>query len=95
MNLVTQAAKISPTSGEILDTMAWMKWQTNDRKDVVAMLQKAHSLSNSPDITYHLVVALDGSGQRDEAKKTLDALLQSGAPFQDMDQAKKLAAQWR
>jgi Flp pilus assembly protein TadD len=94
MKLITQAARISPRSGEILDTLAWMKWQQNDRKDVLPLLQRAHDLSPNPDITYHLAVALEGAGQRDEAKKTLTTLIASGAHFSELDQAKKLAAQW-
>jgi putative PEP-CTERM system TPR-repeat lipoprotein len=95
VELVTRAAALAPQSGEILDTLAWMKWQQNDRKDVIPMLQRARGLSRDPAIVYHLAVALDGTGKREDAKKALDALLASGAKFQEIEDARKLAAQLR
>jgi putative PEP-CTERM system TPR-repeat lipoprotein len=96
MALVSQAAKIQPQSAAILDTLGWIKWQNNDRNDALALLQRAHGLaSNDPDITYHLVVALDGSGKRDQAKLLLKQLLDSGVKFEDMADAKQLAVKWR
>ena len=96
MALVSQAAKIQPQSAAILDTLGWLKWQNNSKDDALALLQRAHGLSaNDPDITYHLVVALDGNGKRDQAKALLKQLLSSGAKFEDMADAKQLAAKWK
>jgi putative PEP-CTERM system TPR-repeat lipoprotein len=95
VQLVTQAVKLSPRSGEILDTLAWMKWEQNDRKDVVPLLQRARGLSANPAIVYHLAVALEGTGKREDAKKALDGLLASGAKFKEIEDARKLAVQWR
>jgi putative PEP-CTERM system TPR-repeat lipoprotein len=94
--LVSQAAKIQPQSAAILDTLGWLKWQTNAKQDALALLQRAHGLAGSdPDITYHLVVALDGNGKRDQAKALLKQLLSSGAKFEDMADAKQLAVKWK
>jgi len=96
MALVSQAAKIQPQSAAILDTLGWLKWQNNAKSDALALLQRAHNLAGSdPDIGYHLVVALDGSGKRDEAKALLNQILKSGAKFEDMAEAKQLAAKWK
>jgi putative PEP-CTERM system TPR-repeat lipoprotein len=94
--LVSQAAKIQPQSAAILDTLGWIKWQNNSKDGALELLQRAHSLSgNDPDIAYHLVVALDGSGKRAEAKALLTQLLKSGAKFEDIAEAKQLATKWK
>jgi Flp pilus assembly protein TadD len=96
MALVSQAAKIQPQSAAILDTLGWLKWQNNAKDDALALLQRAHGLaSKDPDIAYHLVVALDGNGKRDQAKALLTQLLASGAKFEDIANAKQLAAKWK
>ncbi|HVP86288.1 MAG TPA: XrtA/PEP-CTERM system TPR-repeat protein PrsT [Rhizomicrobium sp.] len=96
ITLVSQAAKIQPQSAAILDTLGWLKWQNNAKDDALSLLQRAHSLSaGDPDIAYHLAVALDGSGKRNEAKALLAQILKSGAKFEDMAEAKQLAAKWK
>jgi hypothetical protein len=40
-------------------------------------------------------VALDGNGKRDQAKALLKQLLSSGVKFEDMADAKQLAAKWK
>lgn len=91
--LVGQAAKIQPQSAAVLDTLGWLKWQANAKQEAVAILQRAYKLSgDDPDITYHLAVALEGTGKRVEAKALLNQLLRSGAKFEDMAEAKQLAA---
>ncbi len=47
-----------------------------------------------PDIRYHMVVALDKAGRRDEARKELDRLLKTGKAFPDVDKARVLRDQW-
>ena len=94
--LVSQAAKIQPQSAAILDTLGWLKWQMSAKDEALSLLQRAHGLSaNDPDITYHLVVALDGTGKRDQAKALLKQLLASGVKFDDIADAKQLAAKWK
>jgi len=96
MALVGQAAKIQPQSAAVLDTLGWLKWHNNAKEEAVALLQRAHTLSsNDPDIAYHLIVALDGTGKREQAKPLLKKLLSSGVQFEDIAAAKKLAAQWK
>ncbi len=96
MALVGKAAKIQPQSAAILDTLGWIKWQNNARDGALELLQRAHGLDGGdPDIAYHLVVVLDGSGKRDQAKALLKQLLASGAKFDDIANAKQLAAKWK
>lgn len=96
MQLVGLAAKIQPQSAAILDTLGWLKWQANDKKGAIALLERAHRLdSNDPEIAYHYVVTLDAAGKRNEAKTLLKKLLDSGAKFDSRDQASRLAAEWK
>ena len=91
-----RASKIAPESASVLDTLAWIKWLINDRGDVLPLLQRAHQNdAKNAEITYHLVLALDGSGRRDDAKKLLTELLASDQQFQDRNQAESLRANWR
>ncbi|MDE2181828.1 MAG: PEP-CTERM system TPR-repeat protein PrsT [Alphaproteobacteria bacterium] len=91
-----QAAKQAPTSPPVLDTLGWVKWQNKDGAGALPLLQKAHAAdAGNGEITYHLAVVLAGTGHRDEAKKTLAALLATNAPFEDRQKAVALTASWR
>jgi putative PEP-CTERM system TPR-repeat lipoprotein len=93
--LVSQAAKLAPDSPEVLDTLGWLRVQHKQAAEGVAPLTRAHQLRpEDGSITYHLVVALDGSGKHDAARGLLKALLASGKKFDDRDAAGQLAAKW-
>jgi len=95
LNLASQAARISPRSGEVLDTLAWLKWQQGDRKDGLNLLRRAHQLSPAqPSIAYHLAVALENSGDRSSARDVLQVALRPGADTGDRAEARKLEASW-
>jgi putative PEP-CTERM system TPR-repeat lipoprotein len=96
LQLASLAARIAPQSGAVLDTLGWIKWQQNDRSGALDLLRKAHALSPSePEIGYHLAVALDGNGKRDEARQTLQPILKSDISFKSQGDARKLADGWR
>ncbi len=95
LSLLSLAYKIAPDLVDVADSLGWVKLQAKDYKGALELLNKAHS--NRPkdgEITYHLVVALDASGNRPAAKGLLKALLSSGAKFDDLAKAQKLAAAW-
>jgi Flp pilus assembly protein TadD len=55
------------------------------------MLQKAVSLAPAaPELRYHLAVALSKSGDKVNARKELDKLLQDNKSFPQIDDAKAL-----
>jgi putative PEP-CTERM system TPR-repeat lipoprotein len=94
--LASRAAQVAPEAGSVLDTLAWIKWQQNDRKDVLDLLTRAHKVDpTNPEISYHLVLALDAAGKRSDAKATLNILLQTGTNFDDIANARALAAKWQ
>jgi putative PEP-CTERM system TPR-repeat lipoprotein len=95
IKLATQAAKLSPRSGEILDTLAWLKWQQNNRAESLTLLQRAHALSPSePNIAYHLALALDGTGNRAAAQGMLQAALKPNSGISNRGEAQSLQAKW-
>ena len=96
ISVLTLAQKIAPNSPDITDTLGWVKLQQKDAAGALALLNKAHAAKpGDGTITYHLVVALDANGQRGAARQLLTTLLASGAKFQDLPAATKLAAAWR
>ncbi|HKU63927.1 MAG TPA: tetratricopeptide repeat protein, partial [Rhizomicrobium sp.] len=96
LSLLTLAQRIAPNSADVADTLGWVKVQQKDVAGGLALLNKAHaSQPQDGEITYHLAVALDASGQRGAARQLLKTLLASGAKFQDLPAANKLAADWR
>lgn len=91
-----QAAKIAPNSADILDTLGWTKWQLNDKTEALELLERAHTTdSKNGEISFHLVVALEGAGRHADAKKMLEELLASTQDFKDKDAAKGLQAKWQ
>lgn len=91
-----RAAKLAPRSAAALDTLGWTKWQLNDKADALSLLERAHAIDpKNGEITYHVVIALDGRGQRADAKKMLVDLLASNQNFTDKEAALALQAKWR
>jgi cellulose synthase operon protein C len=93
--MLTLAQKLAPNSADVTDTLGWVKLQQKDKAGALALLNKAHAAKpGDGEITYHLAVALDANGQRPAARQLLKTLLASGAKFQDLPAANKLAAEW-
>jgi Flp pilus assembly protein TadD len=91
-----RASKIAPDAASILDTLAWTKWLVNDKTGALPLLERAHANdAANGEITYHLVLALDGNGRREDAKKLLNELLASKHQFQERNQAELLSTQWQ
>ena len=90
-----QAAKLAPNSASILDTLGAVRLQLKDNAGALSLLQRAHQIDQAdPEIAYHWVVALNGAGHRDEAKKNLDVLLSNKRNFPDLQSALALSGQW-
>jgi putative PEP-CTERM system TPR-repeat lipoprotein len=91
-----RASKIAPDSASVLDTLAWTKWLINDKNGALPLLERAHaSDAANGEIAYHLVLALDANGRREDAKKLLGELLASKSQFEDRSQAELLSAGWK
>jgi Flp pilus assembly protein TadD len=90
---VARAAELEPNNPDILDTLGWLKLQQKQVSDSVSLLERAHKLRpDDGQISYHLVLALNSNGQRDQARRLLNALLASKVQFGDLPEAQKLRA---
>jgi Flp pilus assembly protein TadD len=94
--LLNSALHLEPGAIELIDALGWIKLQQKDTKGALEQLRRAHSLRPSDGgITFHLVQALDASGDRNSAKTMLKDLLKSGVNFDDLPKAQQLSATWR
>ena len=90
--LAQRAVKADPSSANNLDTLGSMQMGRSDFKGAALSLQKAHKLApDHPGISYHLALALEGSGQREQSQALLQELVKRGG-FSDLDAAKNLLA---
>ncbi len=95
LSLINRAAKIAPRSANIIDSLGWIKYQGGDHGEGLTLLTRAHALAGeNPEITYHLAVAMDAAGKRDDAKKLLEPLVAKDQGFADHADAKKLLDSW-
>ena len=95
-SLFTKAVQLAPDSANVNDSLGWLKVQQKDAAGGLPYLQKAHNLTpQDASITYHLVVALDANGKRNDARALLKTLLASKARFAEQQDAQRLAANWR
>lgn len=95
LSLLSLAYKLAPDLPDVVDSLGWIKLQMKDSKGAVELLKRAHSLrTKDGEIAYHLVLALDASGDRNAAKSLLEVLLSSGVKFEDLAKAQQLATTW-
>jgi FimV-like protein len=75
----------------VMDTLGWLLVEQGNTSRALPLLQKASGLApNSPDIRYHLAVALNKSGDKQGARKELDKLLAQNTPFPQLEEARAL-----
>ena len=85
------ALKLSPKTPEIMDTLGWIHTRRGDLKRGVEILERAHRAApKQGDIAYHYAVALNKSGRSDEARRTLERILQARVKFSEEANAKSL-----
>lgn len=88
-----QAFALDPNSAPVIDTLGWITLNLGDNEKGLELLQKASALDPAePEIRYHLVVALERSGRREDALRELNDLLSLGKEFKALDDAKALRA---
>ena len=94
--LFTKALQLAPNSPNVNDSLGWLKVQQKDATGGLPYLRRAHDLnSQEPSITYHLIVALDATAKRNDARALLRNLLASGVKFEEQPDALRLASDWR
>jgi cellulose synthase operon protein C len=94
-SLAERAYLLSPNLSETADTLGWIMVQQGKAANAVGLLTEASAEQKSDStIQYHLAVALNDTGHRDQAIALLTPLLKTGATqFDDKPAAEKLFAQ--
>ncbi len=81
----------APQSSEIADTLGWILVNEGERERGLALLKEAAAQApDQSEIRYHLAVALNAVGRRDEARRELETVVRSGRPFNGLDEARRL-----
>lgn len=88
---IQKALELDKNSASILDTQGWILTKQQKYHDALTVLRKAFSInSKDPIIRYHLALTLVGLGRVEEARKELEAALDSHEKFSERLQAQKL-----
>ena len=86
-----QKAYLQAPSADAADTLGWIMVQQGDVKGAVSLLQQSSKLRpDDPAVTYHLAVALERDGQREEAAKLLRPIVEGAAAFAEKAEARTL-----
>jgi putative PEP-CTERM system TPR-repeat lipoprotein len=89
-SLARQAYVLSP-SPQTADTLGWILTTGGNARDGVALLRQASGDNTAdPRILYHYAVALKDTGNKDEAKKQLETVVENKAEFKEKVEAQKL-----
>jgi putative PEP-CTERM system TPR-repeat lipoprotein len=91
LDYAERAHKLAPQDAAIQDTLGWMLVQRGQRDAGLRHLREARLRDpRSPEIRYHLAVALAQAGRNKEARAELAPALESGAAFEEVADARKL-----
>lgn len=86
-----KAHALAPEDVSINDTLGWILANQGQAERSLRYLRDAHYRdSGNPEIRYHIAFALVKLGRRDEAKRELETALDSGKPFDGIEEARKL-----
>ena len=89
--MAEKAYRLAPDNPAIQDTYGWILVQKGKvESGLIVLEQVASKLSKSPDVRYHLAVALAKAGEKNRAKEELSVALKSEAPFMGRIAAEKL-----
>ncbi len=88
-----RAYKLAPDRAEIADTLGWITLRKVDKRQGLALIQKAADKLKDPTTQYHLAFALQANGRTREAITLLDNMLVTFKNFPEISQAKALLAQ--
>ena len=86
------AYKLAQAQPNVIDTLAWILVEQGQAPRAVELLRKAQGMApDAQAIRYHLAAALAAAGQRDAARKELDAVLAGDMQFAQADEARRLS----
>jgi predicted Zn-dependent protease len=73
LDLIDRARVAEPDNPAIIDSYGWVLYRLGRTKEALVELRRAFALQKDPEIGAHLGEVLWVSGERDEARKVLDA----------------------
>lgn len=86
-----KAYNLQPKNPLIADTLGWLLVQQGDTERGLKLLQTAFNQNpNHPEIHYHYAAALAKSGAKEQARRELQRLLDSGKKFPQEQEAREL-----
>jgi len=86
-----RAYHLDPDNPGVLDTYGWILVHQNDIDRGLRLLGKASKqLPGEAEVSYHYAVALHLSGDQQQARKILEALLDDEKPFDSREHARQL-----
>jgi putative PEP-CTERM system TPR-repeat lipoprotein len=93
LSFAERALRLDPRDPRVLDTLGWVLIANAEPKEALTHLREAHSRdARDPRIRFHIAVALEQLGRRDEAREELEAALAEGQPFKGEERARALLA---
>jgi len=89
-----RAYALAPENPAVVDTYGWLLLHFGEVNKGLTLIQGAAiKAPHMLEIRYHLAVALNEVGRKDEARKELQRLLRNGKAFNNVDDAKALLKQ--
>lgn len=86
-----KAYTLQPKNPLIADTLGWLLVQQGNTERGLKLLQTAFEQNpNQPEIHYHYAAALAKSGAKEQARRELQRLLDSGKQFPQAQEAREL-----
>jgi len=91
LRLAMVAKNAAPADPYVADTLGWVHYQRHSYQLAFNQFQQAAELQpTNPSILYHLALALNQMGEKDEAKKKLEKSLTLDPKFPEAQQARDL-----
>lgn len=91
LGLAEKAHGLAPKSPEIADTYGWLLIQNDKVEQGLKLLRQAsREAPNNADIRYHLAAGLAKAGDREGARRELEALLRTDEKFTERAKAERL-----
>jgi Tfp pilus assembly protein PilF len=73
----------------MLDTRGWVKFKAGQSKEALPLLEQAvDKAPNAPILRYHLAMVQLKSGDKEKARKNLEAAIGTGNSFSGIDEAR-------
>jgi putative PEP-CTERM system TPR-repeat lipoprotein len=95
-DFASEAYEKASQNPNIIDTLAWIKVQQNQRTEAITLFRKALVLDfDNAEVKYHLAVALKEEKRDREAYKLLTEAVKAEQDFIDKEAATQLLAKWR